>query len=241
MTTEFILLCIGAYLLGSVPAAYLAVKWSRGIDIRTIGTGNVGASNVMRAGPKWLAIPVALFDIGKGALMVWIAQLLGLDAAQQVTVGILAIVGHNWPVFLKFRGGRGVFASLGVITMLSPKLGLIILVMPYLFAPIHQVAFGVFLALTSLPLFSWFLSAPLDIEQRLPITLGFIVLSAMGLFKRLLASRTELSQSTPTWLLVVNRLLFDRDIWDRKAWINRGIREKNASSSDMPFDTDNQE
>jgi len=241
MITEFILLCIGAYLLGSVPAAYLAVKWARGVDIRKIGTGNVGASNVLRAGPKWLAVPVAIFDIGKGALIVWIAQLIDLNAAQQITVGILAIVGHNWPIFLRFRGGRGVFASLGVIAMISPKLGLIILVFPYLFAPIHQVALGVFLALASLPVLSWFLSAPLDIEQRLPITIGLIVLSSMALFRRLLVSRTELSKSTPTWLLILNRLLFDRDIWDRKAWINRGIQEKNSSSSDLPFDTDNQE
>ena len=73
-TVWFILLAIGAYLLGSVPAAYLAIKWSRGTDIRKVGTGKVGAANVLNAGPKWLAIPVAIFDIGKGALVVWYSQ-----------------------------------------------------------------------------------------------------------------------------------------------------------------------
>ena len=72
MLVQFILLIIGAYLLGSVPAAYLAIKWARGVDIRKVGTGKVGAANVLNAGPKWLVVPVALFDIGKGALVVWI-------------------------------------------------------------------------------------------------------------------------------------------------------------------------
>jgi glycerol-3-phosphate acyltransferase PlsY len=225
MSLEFVLLCVAAYLLGSVPAAYLAVKWSRGIDIRQYGTGKVGASNVMRLTSRWLAIPVAIFDIGKGALMVWAAQMLGLNAAAQVTVGVVTIIGHNWPIFLNFKGGRGVFTSLGVITMLSPWLGLIIFVMPYTLAPIRQVALGVFFALASLPIFSWFLSQPLGIEDRLPITLGFVVLALIGLFKRLITPRTALSESVPAVELFINRLLFDRDIRDRKAWTERKPRE----------------
>lgn len=221
MVTQFILLIIGAYLLGSVPSAYLALKWSRGVDIRRQGTGNVGASNVLSTGPKWLVVPVALFDIGKGVFSVWAAQLLDMSAAQQITVGICAIIGHNWPVFLHFRGGRGVFASLGVITMMSPKLGLIVLIMPYLLAPFRRVALGVFLVLAALPLIAWFLSEPLDIADRLPVTLGFVAIALIGYSKRLLAPRTPLSRSMPLGKLLLNRLLFDRDIADRKAWINR--------------------
>jgi len=218
---EFLLLCIGAYLLGSVPFAFLLAKWFYGIDIRQHGTGKVGASNVLRVTSKWLAVPVAIFDIGKGALMVWAAQLLGMQAAVQVTVGLITIAGHNWSVFLRFRGGRGIFTSLGVITILSPWLGLIILVIPYLFAPIRQVAFGVFLALLSLPFFSWFLSQPLNIDERFPVTLGFVVLLLMAFLKRLATPRTELSQSVPLAELLFNRLLFDRDIRDAGTWIKR--------------------
>ena len=221
MVTQLILLMIGAYLLGSVPSAYLALKWSRGVDIRQLGTGNVGASNVLSTGPKWLVVPVAIFDIGKGALSVWAAHLLGMDTAQQITVGICAIIGHNWPVFLHFRGGRGVLASFGVITMMSPKLGLIVLVTPYLLAPLRQLSLGVFLGLASLPFFAWFLSQPLDITDRLPVTLGFVVIALIAFSKRLLAPRTPLSRSVPMGKLLLNRLLFDRDIADRKAWINR--------------------
>ncbi|GAH54098.1 unnamed protein product, partial [marine sediment metagenome] len=118
MAIEFGLLTLGAYLLGSVPAAYLAARWFRGIDIRQYGDGNVGASNLLRLTSKRIAIPVVIFDLGKGALMVWMAQLLGLDTTQQVTVGLAAVIGHNWPVFLRFNGGRGIFTSLGVISIL---------------------------------------------------------------------------------------------------------------------------
>ena len=219
MTIEFVLLSIAAYLLGSVPAAYLVAKWSRGIDIRQYGTGNVGASNVLSVTSKWLAIPVIIFDIGKGASAIWIAQLLGLGAAEQVTVGIITVIGHNWPIFLRFQGGRGIFTTLGVITMFSPWLGLIILVIAWSLAPFRQLALGVLLALASVPIFSWFLPQPLDIEERLPITLGFVALLLVALAKRLILSRTPLSQSVPPGQLFINRLLFDRDIRDRKAWL----------------------
>jgi glycerol-3-phosphate acyltransferase PlsY len=226
MSLEFGLLIVGSYLLGSVPIGYLLVKWLYGIDIRQHGTGKIGASNVMRVASKWLAILVTILDIGKGVLAVWIAQLLEFNAAAQITVGVVTVVGHNWPVFLGFRGGgRGIFTSLGVITAVSPWLGLIIFVMPYTLAPIKQVALGVFFALTSLPIFSWFLDQPLGIEDRLPITLGFIALSLIGLLTRVITPRTSLSQSVPMAELFFNRLFFDRDIRDRKAWTERKSRE----------------
>ena len=228
METEwFILLAIGAYLLGSVPAAYLAIKWSRGVDIRRVGTGKVGAANVLNAGPKWLAIPVAIFDIGKGAFVVFIAKQIGLSALQQATVGLFAIVGHDWPVYLGFKsGGRGVFVSLGVIAMLSWKMGLIALIFPYLLAPIKQVSFGVFLVFVSLPFLSYFLTGPLGVEDRVAITLGFIVLSTIALLKRMVARRTELSKNLPLAKVVFYRLLFDRDIADRQLWNARAIKNQ---------------
>jgi glycerol-3-phosphate acyltransferase PlsY len=222
----FALLAVGAYLLGSVPAAYLAIRWSRGIDIRKVGTGKVGAANVLNAGPKWLAIPVALFDIGKGALVVWVAKMVvDLSVTQQVVIGLCAIIGHNWPVYLGFKsGGRGVFVSLGVITMMSWPIGLIMLIFPYLLAPIKQVSLGVFIVLVALPFLSYFAADPLmvKVENRVAITGGFAVISAMGLLKRAVATRTELSKNMPLPKVVINRLLFDRDIGDRRLWNIRG-------------------
>ena len=227
MVIEFILLVLGAYLLGSVPVAYLVAKWTRGIDIRQYGSGNVGAANIFAVVSKRWSIPVTIFDICKGALAVWVAQLLGLGAAQQVTVGIVTIIGYNSPIFLRFKGGRGVFTGLGVITMLSPKLGLIAMVMSCTLAPFRQIPLSVTIALVSVPILSWFLSQSLGIEARLPVTLGFTALVLIVLSRRLVAPRTRLSESVSPVELVINRLFFDRDIRDRKAWVSQTRSEAN--------------
>ncbi|MFC2025464.1 glycerol-3-phosphate acyltransferase [Chloroflexota bacterium] len=221
MVIWFVLLVLGAYLLGSVPAAYLVARWRRGIDIRKYGSGNVGAANILVTVSKRWSILVTIFDIGKGALAVWVAQLLGFGTAQQVTVGIFTIIGHNWPIFLRFKGGRGVFTSLGVVLTLSPKLGLIMLVIAYSLTPIRQVALGVSVALFSLPLFSWFISQPLGVKERLPLTLGFTILALIMLVRRLTAPKTSISESVSKVELFFNRLFFDRDIRDRKVWISQ--------------------
>ena len=223
MAVEFGLLTLGAYLLGSVPAAYLAARWSRGIDIRQCGDGNVGATNLMRLTSKRIAVPVVIFDLGKGALMVLAAQLLGLDITQQVVVGLAAVIGHNWPVFLRFNGGRGIFTTLGIIFVLVPRpwLGLIALIIAYGMAPFHQLALGTIIALASLPIFSWLLPQLFDIEKPLPITLGFLAIFLVVVIRRLTAPRTTFTTSVTRGQLLFNRLLFDRDIRDRKAWIQQ--------------------
>ncbi len=221
MAIEFALLILAAYFLGAVPAAYLAAKWSRGIDIRQYGSGNVGAANVLTVVSKRWGIPVIVFDLVKGIVAIYVAQWIGLGIAQQVTVGIATVVGHNWPVFLRFIGGRGNLTSMGVIIMLSPILGLIGVVLAFLFSPFRQLALGVFIALVSLPILGWFLSQPLGIDERLPITLGYLVLLLIAVFRRLVAPRTSVTASVSPGQLLLNRLLFDRDIRDRKAWIHR--------------------
>ena len=223
MATEliFIVLILAAYLLGSVPLAYLVVKWSRGIDLRRFGSGNVGASNVVAVASKRLAIPVILFDLGKGAVMMWVAQLVGLSIAQQVTVGLAAIVGHNWSVFLRFGGGRGALTLAGVAIYLVPWLALILLVVTLLSGLFRQMALGAILTIVSLPIFSWFLDQPFGIEEPLPLTLGFSAMFLLTVIRRLTAPRTSVTASVPSGQLLVNRLLFDRDIRDRRAWIHR--------------------
>jgi glycerol-3-phosphate acyltransferase PlsY len=226
MWIKFVLMLVGAYLLGSIPAAYLGVKWFKGADIRKLGTGNVGSANVARTTSTWLAVPVGLFDMGKGALAVWIAHLIGLSAGQQMVVGLITIAGHDWPVFIGFRGGKGMITSLGVIAMVSPLLGAIILAIAYVPGIVRQMALGVFVALISLPLWSWFAwswfaSTRFGIDARAAVTIGFVFVALMGFTKRLVGSRVELSRNVSTGELLLNRLLFDRDIRDRKAWIDR--------------------
>jgi len=115
--TIWIVLIICSYLLGSVPSSYLAAR-ARGIDLRKDGTQQVGGGNLWRTTSRKLGLIVGFFDFFKGMLMVLIAWRLGLDAGQQLAVGLAAVVGHNWPVFLRFYGGRGVATSLGIIIIL---------------------------------------------------------------------------------------------------------------------------
>jgi len=219
--TKFILLIIGAYLLGSVPAAYLIAKWTRGIDIRQYGSGNVGASNVLAIVSKRWSMPVTVFDLVKGMVAVYVAKLIGLEAYQQVIVGIAAIVGHNWSVFLRFSGGRGALTTIGVVVALTPWLGLTLTAVAFLFSPFRQLALGTLLAMAALPLCSWLLSRPFGIEERPQLTLGFLAIFLIVVIRRLTAPRTSFTTSVPTGELIVNRLLFDRDIRDRKAWIRQ--------------------
>lgn len=214
----FFLLLIGGYLLGSVPAAYLATKWRRGIDIRQHGSGNVGAANVLATGAKLTSIAVIIFDLGKGMLPVYIAQLIHLEPYQQVIIGLAAIIGHNWPVFLGFSGGRGLLTTVGVVFILAPWLALILVAFAFAWAPFRQLALGTLCAMILLPILSWFLSEPLGMERALPLTLGFIAMFLLVVIRRLTAPRTT---PVPTSQLLLNRLLFDRDIRDREAWLKR--------------------
>jgi glycerol-3-phosphate acyltransferase PlsY len=219
----YILLLLGAYLLGSVPMAYLVARWSRGIDIRQYGSGNVGASNVLATGSRWQSIGVVIFDLGKGVLPVYIAQIIDLQVYQQVTIGLAAIAGHNWPVFLRFNGGRGLLTTLGVVLILppSPWLGLVLLAFTLAWLPFGQLAFGTIIALFLLPLLSWFLSHPFRIDQSLALSLGFAAILLLTVARRLSAPKSAISASVPQGQLIVNRLFFDRDIRDRAAWIKR--------------------
>ena len=99
---------IGAYLLGSLPSAYIIGKFKKGTDIRKIGSKNMGAMNVIYNVGFWWGALVMFMDIGKGVLVMWGAQklLLPHSALAYYAAGIIVILGHNFPVFLKFRGGK---------------------------------------------------------------------------------------------------------------------------------------
>jgi glycerol-3-phosphate acyltransferase PlsY len=216
------LLVVGAYLVGSVPSAYLVARLSRGIDLRRYGSGSIGASNLWKSTNKYLALPVILFDLGKGVIMVWVAHIVGLGAVGQAIVALAVVVGHNWPVFLRFSGGRGVLTILGIALFLpllhnsfpwGAVLGLIIAgVGLFVF---HNAPLAVGIAIALLPLVSWIAGEPT------PLILGFLTMLLVTVIRRLTAPRTSLTSSVTIGQLLTNRLFFDRDIRDRKAWINR--------------------
>ncbi|MCM3126542.1 MULTISPECIES: glycerol-3-phosphate 1-O-acyltransferase PlsY [unclassified Paenibacillus] len=110
---------IVSYLLGSVSFSFLLGKMMKGIDIRDHGSGNAGATNTLRTLGKWPAILVLALDIAKGIAAVWIGRSLGGDSAWVPALcGISAIIGHNWPVFFRFRGGKGIATAIGVLATL---------------------------------------------------------------------------------------------------------------------------
>jgi len=228
MAIAFIVLLVIAYLVGSIPTAYIAARWGRGIDIRRYGSGNVGASNIVRLKAKWLATVVTIVDLGKGILVIWVAQLAGLDILPQVAVGLAAIIGHNWPVFLRFSGGRGVLTTLGIAFILPLANGPLVpwpLIISLSLAAIfifgfHNLPVGTIAGMAALPLVSWIAGEPLA------LTLGFLAMFFVMVIRRLTAPKSSLTASVSTGELVINRLLFDRDIRDKEAWIYRKPAEK---------------
>lgn len=115
-----------AYLLGSIPSGYLAGRWCAGIDLRLLGSGSTGATNVLRQVGKAPALVVLLVDIFKGTAAVRLAAALPSTAAPLglVAAGLLALAGHTWPVWLGGRGGKAVATALGVLLGLVPAVGL---------------------------------------------------------------------------------------------------------------------
>ena len=216
----WIILIICAYILGAVPVSYLVAR-ARGIDLTKQGTKQVGGGNLWRTTSRKFGLSVGIFDFIKGMIMVSIAYSLDLNIAQQVVVGLAAVVGHNWPVFLRFSGGRGILTALGVVFILVPWLTPVVLIIAFGLAPIRQLALGVFLAILSLPIASWFFSQPLNIKEPLPVTLGFLAVLLILIFRRLSVPRADIAASVSYKQLFLNRLLFDRDIRDRKAWISQ--------------------
>lgn len=116
-----------SYLIGSIPTAYIFGKILKGIDIRQHGSGNVGATNVFRVLGKKPGIAVLLLDIFKGVIaVVLVSDLLGLTkVVHRVILAVMVVCGHNWTVFLKFKGGKGIATSLGVLIGLTIKIAVI--------------------------------------------------------------------------------------------------------------------
>ncbi|WP_265821578.1 glycerol-3-phosphate 1-O-acyltransferase PlsY [Geovibrio ferrireducens] len=114
---KFVLLII-CYLVGSVPTAYLLVKKLKGVDIRTVGSGNVGATNAARILGKWGFAAVFSADMLKGFIPVWITGMLYPDVV--LIAAVLVVLGHTYTVFLNFKGGKGVATAVGVFLALAP-------------------------------------------------------------------------------------------------------------------------
>jgi glycerol-3-phosphate acyltransferase PlsY len=164
-----------SYLLGTIPFGYMLVRIFRGQDVRQLGSGNIGATNVSRTSPV-LGLLTLVLDGLKGLTAVWITR--ALFPGQPFLLGtaaVLAIIGHMFPLWLKFRGGKGVATGLGSFVLLVPK---IVLVMVVIFIAIflifRYVSLASILTVGLFPLLVWVLKP----DQRLPLT-GFAAVSSL--------------------------------------------------------------
>ena len=159
MTTLLVALVVG-YLLGSIPFGLVLTRLGGAGDIRSIGSGNIGATNVLRTGRKGLAAATLAFDLVKGFLPVLVAhRWYGLDAA--LAAGLGAVVGHCFPVWLGFRGGKGVATASGVVLALSwVILAVCLALFVVVFAATRIVSTASLTAAVAAPLLAWWLGEP---------------------------------------------------------------------------------
>ncbi|GAA3769640.1 glycerol-3-phosphate 1-O-acyltransferase PlsY [Terriglobus aquaticus] len=186
--TIFIVLSLGiAYLLGSIPFGYILVRTFRGEDIRATGSGNIGATNVARSGAKGLGIATLVLDALKGWLAVYIAQRLalhygafphGYDVA--ALAGLFAVLGHMFPVWLGFRGGKGVATALGVFLALMPFVTLVaVLVFAGVVVTTRYVSLGSIIGAAVLAI----LAVCFDGRHRIIVDLCYIAIALLVIWK----------------------------------------------------------
>ncbi len=181
IVTGFIAIVIG-YLLGSINSAYITTRLLTGKDIRQLGGGNAGARNTFREVGLRAAIPVAIFDVGKGAAAVAIAHwLLSVSLHEPnlfvLLAGVAAIAGHMWSIYLKFTGGNGLGATIGVLAIVLPWPLLIVLgLMLVLTAITRNLVLSLNISLLSLPVSAWFME-----KSWLYVAFGIVLLIIMVL------------------------------------------------------------
>jgi glycerol-3-phosphate acyltransferase PlsY len=178
------------YALGSVPFAFLLARRA-GIDVRVSGSGNVGAANVMRTTGAQLGVTVMALDISKGAASVWIAHAGDGSVAAMAAAGFAAILGHIYPVWLRFHGGKGVAVAAGVFSMLAPiatacAAGVFVVTVILT----RLVSLGSIAATVALPSIAWAFGVPGEVLTAASGSAALILFRHRGNIRRLLA-RTE--------------------------------------------------
>ena len=164
------------YLFGSFPSGYLAGKIAKGIDIRSLGSGSTGATNVLRHIGKRAAITVFLIDVFKGVISILLAKYFLLNDSWQVAIGLSTLIGHIWPVWLNWRGGKAVATGLGIFLGLSWQVGLatlgIFILMITLFRIVSLASVSAALALPFIMFISFKTSS---------ISLPFLIISLLAM------------------------------------------------------------
>jgi acyl phosphate:glycerol-3-phosphate acyltransferase len=179
-----------AYLVGGIPFGYLLVRWKTGEDVREQGSGNIGATNVLRTTGRSVAVATLLLDIAKGAFAVWIADKLSHGSPLWMSLAALAVMaGHAFPVFLKFQGGKAVASFIGAFLYLTPiPMIAALLVFIMVVAVTRQISTGSIVAAGSLPLAAWLIErAPSIVILAALVAAVFIIYRHRGNIDRIRA------------------------------------------------------
>ena len=190
-----------AYLLGSIPFAYIAGRLFKGIDIRQVGGGNIGAVNTLREIGLMPGLLVLVADIAKGSLAVLIAFWLDLSLILVFVAGFAAVVGHNWPVFLKFEGGKGAATTLGVLFALVPlEFAISLALILTLIVITSNVRLAVVVGLLVLPLIIWQINGS-----------GMLIAYSIAMFLFLCVRSLPSTREAMARIGDKKNLIFDRD------------------------------
>ena len=175
-----LLVMLTAYLLGAIPFGYLLVRLKTGSDVRASGSGNIGATNVLRTSGRLAGIATLLLDIGKGYLAVWIAGKLTHHDPVWMSIAALAVMaGHAYPVFLRFRGGKAVASYVGAFLCLTPwSLAATLVVFVAVVAWTRYISLGSIVGSATFPLAAWIL-----VKAPLPVILASIVAGAFIIYR----------------------------------------------------------
>jgi glycerol-3-phosphate acyltransferase PlsY len=199
-----VLSIIIGYLLGSIPTAYIVSRAKKGVDIRNIGSRNMGGANVMREIGTHEGVFVGLFDVAKGAGAVLIARTLNVPEPWIFGAGFAAVIGHSFPVFAGFRGGRGAATTIGIFLVLAPEATLITLVVVAIpFFTSRKFGGAIIIGFGLLPLFVWLLEGSLSLVRYALVVDLFMLIRALPDVRHVLGKG------------IIKDVIHDR--WDRKA------------------------
>jgi glycerol-3-phosphate acyltransferase PlsY len=167
--------------LGSIPGAYIIARLSKGIDIRKVDTGNVGAASTMRAIGIWQGIIVAAIDIAKGSAAILTAQALGVSLPWILGAGFAAFIGHNYPIYIGFKGGQGAATVIGIFLALTPFATLCTLIVLAIVLCINfkvilrRFFLAILVAGPTLPIFIWIFYGSIELVIYAAFIVAFMI------------------------------------------------------------------